>query len=167
MASDYDVVVVGAGNAALCAAIAAREQGSSVLMLEKAPDYFRGGNTYFTGGIIRFAYEGIEDIKELIPDMGAEEEASVDAGRYTEDQYYDDLMRVTQGLSDPELAQTLGQPSPSHPALAAREGRAVRPLIWQAGLQGGRPLPLLGWPHRGGCGRWQGPLRPAVRSRGS
>ena len=47
LASDYDVVVVGAGNAALCAAIAAREQGSSVLMLEKAPDYFRGGNTYF------------------------------------------------------------------------------------------------------------------------
>ena len=124
LASDYDVVVVGAGNAALCAAIAAREQGSSVLMLEKAPDYFRGGNTYFTGGIIRFSYEGIEDIKELIPDMGAEEEASVDAGRYTEDQYYDDLMRVTQGLSDPELAQTLV--SQARPTLRWLREKGVR-----------------------------------------
>src|SRR2546429_273537 len=93
-----DVIIVGAGNAALCAAIAAREQGASVLVLEKAPEYFRGGNTYFTGGIIRCAYNGIEDIKKLIPDMSPEEEASVDVGQYTEDQFYDDLMRVTNGL---------------------------------------------------------------------
>src|SRR5437667_58367 len=102
-----DVLIVGAGNAALCAAIAAREQGASVLVLEKAPEYFRGGNTYFTGGIIRCAYNGIEDIKKLIPDMSPEEEASVDVGQYTEDQFYDDLMRVTNGLADPELAQLL------------------------------------------------------------
>ena len=124
LASDYDVVVVGAGNAALCAAIAAREQGSSVLILEKAPDYFRGGNTYFTGGIIRFSYEGIDDVKELIPDMGAEEEASIDVGRYTENQYYDDLMRVTQGLSDPELAQTLV--SQARPTLRWLQEKGVR-----------------------------------------
>ena len=60
MDSQCDVIIVGAGNAALCAAIAAREQGASVLVLEKAPEYFRGGNTYFTGGIIRCAYNGIE-----------------------------------------------------------------------------------------------------------
>ena len=107
MNDQYDVIIVGAGNAALCAAIAAREQGASVLVLEKAPEYFRGGNTYFTGGIIRCAYNGIEDIKKLIPDMSPEEEASVDVGQYTEDQFYDDLMRVTNGLADPELAQIL------------------------------------------------------------
>ncbi len=61
MASQYDVVVVGAGNAALSAAIAARENTDSVLVVEKAPEYFRGGNTYFTGGIIRFPFNGIED----------------------------------------------------------------------------------------------------------
>lgn len=107
MSTQYDVIVVGAGNAALSAAIAAREQGASVLALEKAPEYFRGGNTYFTGGIIRCVYNGIEDIKKLIPDMSAEEEASVEVGKYTEDEFYDDLMRVTNGLADPELAQIL------------------------------------------------------------
>ena len=107
MPDKYDVVVVGAGNAALCAAIAAKEISGSVLVVEKAPDYFRGGNTYFTGGIIRFAFDGIEDIKTLIPDMSPTEKASVDVGTYSQDQFYADMMRVTQGLSDPELAQIL------------------------------------------------------------
>ncbi len=103
----YDVIVVGAGNAALSAAIAAKEISESVLVVEKAPEYFRGGNTYFTGGIIRFAFNGIEDIKTVIPDMSQTEEESIEVGSYTEDDYYDDMMRVTHGLSDPELAQIL------------------------------------------------------------
>ena len=48
MGDQYDVVIVGAGNAALSGAIAARGQGARVLVLEMAPEYFRGGNTYFT-----------------------------------------------------------------------------------------------------------------------
>ena len=65
MDNQCDVIIVGInGNAALCA-IAAREQGAGVLVLEKAPGNFRGGNTYFTGGIIRCAYNSIEDIKNL------------------------------------------------------------------------------------------------------
>ena len=103
----YDVIVVGAGNAALSAAIAAKENCESVVVVEKAPEYFRGGNTYFTGGIIRFPFSGIEDIKALIPDMSATEENSVEVGSYSESQYYEDMMRVTNGLSDPELAQIL------------------------------------------------------------
>ena len=124
MNSQYDVVIVGAGNAALSAALAAREQGAEVLVLEKAPEYFRGGNTYFTGGIIRCAYEGIEDIKALVPDMSSEEEQSVDVGRYTQGDFYNDLMRVTAGLSDPELAQLLV--SQSHPTLLWLRERGVR-----------------------------------------
>ena len=107
MVDTYDVVIVGAGNAALSAALAAKEICGSVLVVEKAPEYFRGGNTYFTGGIIRVAFDGLEDIKTLIPDMSPTEEASVDVGTYTQDQFYADMMRVTQGLSDPELAQIL------------------------------------------------------------
>ena len=103
----YDVIVVGAGNAALSAAIAAKENCESVLVIEKAPEYFRGGNTYFTGGIIRFPFDGIEDIKALIPDMSETEENSVDVGSYSESQYYEDMMRVTHGLSDPDMAQIL------------------------------------------------------------
>ena len=124
MSNTYDVVIVGAGNAALCAAIAAREKGASVLALEKAPEYFRGGNTYFTGGIIRCAYHGIEDIKKLIPDLTSEEEATVEVGKYTEDEFYDDLMRVTEGLADPELAQLFV--SESFPTLQWLQGHGVR-----------------------------------------
>jgi tricarballylate dehydrogenase len=51
--ADYDVVVVGAGNAALAAAVSAREQGAaSVVALEKAPRELRGGNTHYSGGLL-------------------------------------------------------------------------------------------------------------------
>jgi tricarballylate dehydrogenase len=124
VSDQYDVIILGAGNAALCAAIAALEKGAKVLALEKAPEYFRGGNTYFTGGIIRCAYNGIEDIKKLIPDMSPEEEASVEVGSYSEDEFYDDLMRVTEGLADPDLAQLLV--SESHPTLLWLREHGVR-----------------------------------------
>ena len=51
----YDAIIVGAGNAALVAALSAREQVERVLVLEKAPYHERGGNSYFTGGGFRFA----------------------------------------------------------------------------------------------------------------
>lgn len=120
----YDVIVVGAGNAALSAALAAKENCESVLVVEKAPEYFRGGNTYFTGGIIRFAFNGIEDIKALIPDMSEAEENSIEVGKYSEDDYYDDMMRVTHGLSDPELAQILV--SQAHPTMKWLQENGVR-----------------------------------------
>ena len=165
MPKEYDVIVVGAGNAALSAAIAAKETCQSVLVVEKAPEYFRGGNTYFTGGIIRFAFDGLEDIKTVIPDMSPTEEESVEVGSYTEDQFYDDMMRVTQGLSDPDLAQILV--SQSLPAMQwmALQGRPLRAVLWAAGLpgRGYRQVPLLGRAAGGGRGRRQGPVGPAVR----
>ena len=120
----YDVIVVGAGNAALSAAIAAREETESVLVVEKAPEYFRGGNTYFTGGIIRFAFDGLEDIRGLIPDMSETEAGSIEVGQYTENQFYDDLMRVTHGLADPELAEILV--SQSYPTMKWLQEHGVR-----------------------------------------
>jgi len=124
VASQYDVIVVGAGNAALSAAIAAREITDSVLVVEKAPEYFRGGNTYFTGGIIRFAFEGLDDIRTVIPDMSETEVNQVEVGSYTEDQFYDDMMRVTEGLTDPELAQILV--SQSLPTMQWLQSKGVR-----------------------------------------
>ena len=63
MTGEYDVVVVGAGNAALCAALAAREHGARVLVLERAPEDEAGGNSRFTAGLMRVAYNGVDDLK--------------------------------------------------------------------------------------------------------
>ena len=109
----YDVIVVGAGNAGLTAALSAAERGASVLVLEKAPVYLRGGNTYFTGGLFRFAYEGLDDIAELVGGIPDEEKRTVDVGSYPESAFYDDMIRVTGGRTDPELARVLVSQSQS------------------------------------------------------
>ena len=103
----YDVIVVGAGNAALCAAISASERGARVGVLEKAPIHLRGGNTYFTGGLFRFAHNGVDDIVALLDNASVQEQSAMDIAPYTEASLYADVMRVTEGLSDPNLLQIL------------------------------------------------------------
>ncbi len=108
MTSDVaDVIVVGAGNAAFCAALAAREQGASVLVLEAAPEDESGGNSRFTAGSIRVVYNGIDDIRALVPDLTDEGVATTDFGTYTQDQFFDDMARVTQDRADPDLVELL------------------------------------------------------------
>ena len=91
----------------MCAALAAAERGARVLVVEKAPKELRGGNTYFTGAAFRFPYDGIDDIRVLIPDLSEAEARSVDVGSYTQTQFQADLMRMSAGRSDAELADTL------------------------------------------------------------
>ena len=102
-----DVVVVGAGNAAMSAALAAREQGASVLMLERAPAAERGGNTAFTAGAMRFAYDGLDDLRKVMPDLSADEIARTDFGTYPEAKFFDDMARVTEYRADPDLVELL------------------------------------------------------------
>ena len=102
-----DVIVVGAGNAAFCAALSAQEQGAKVLMLEAAPEEESGGNSRFTAGSIRVAYDGVEDIKRLVPDLAAAEIAETDFGTYPAAQFFDDMARVTQHRADPDLVELL------------------------------------------------------------
>ncbi len=104
---DWDVIVVGGGNAAYCAALAAREKGASVLMLEAAPDEESGGNSRFTAGAMRVVYNGVDDIKTLVPDLSQAEVDSTDFGTYTQDQFFDDMARVTQFRTDPNLCELL------------------------------------------------------------
>lgn len=103
----YDVVVIGSGNAGLCAALSARETGASVLLLEKAPEEWRGGNSYFTGGALRFAFRTLEELGSLIPDISEEELHSVIIDPYDDDQFYRDMLRVTDYLTDADLTLTL------------------------------------------------------------
>ncbi|HET7034491.1 MAG TPA: FAD-dependent tricarballylate dehydrogenase TcuA [Thermomicrobiaceae bacterium] len=98
-----DVVVVGAGNAAMCAALAAREQGAEVVVLERAPQAEAGGNSRFTGGAIRFVYNGLDDLLQVMPDLGPSEIENSDFGSYTREQFYADMERITQYRADPEM----------------------------------------------------------------
>ncbi len=146
--SDYDVIVVGAGNAALAAANSAREQGAErVLVLEKAPEADRGGNTHYSGGLLRIAYGQAEALRTLVPD--AEDELPgffEDVPTYTEDEMMADLMRVTAGKTDQTLAKTLISKSyeticwmhdyagiPMEPAVSLSAIRVGNQVKWQKG----------------------------------
>lgn len=102
-----DVIVVGAGNAATCAALAACDQGASVLMLESAGYEERGGNSTYTAGAMRFAYESIEDIAAIVPEVADSDPDRIDYGRYSEDQFFDDMFRVTRYRTDADLVELL------------------------------------------------------------
>jgi tricarballylate dehydrogenase len=121
---DFDVVVVGAGNAAHCAALAAEEQGARVVLLERAPEAENGGNSRFTAGAIRFAYRGVDDLREIMPELSQEEIDRTDFGTYTEDQFFDDMFRVTRYRSDPVLCELLVKNS--FPAMKWLRSKGVR-----------------------------------------
>src|ERR1043166_2450311 len=89
LARKFDVLVIGGGNAALCAAISARRAGASVLVLEAAPKFCRGGNTRHTRNM-RCAHDAATEIL---------------TGPYTEEEFWQDLLRVTGGQTDEELAR--------------------------------------------------------------
>jgi len=101
------VIVVGGGNAALCAALAAREHSDRVLIVERAPLEEAGGNSRFTAGAMRVVYNGVADLKELIPDLTDGEIAQTDFGTYREGQFFDDMGRITQYRCDPDLTELL------------------------------------------------------------
>ena len=106
---NYDVIVVGAGNAALAAAVSAKESGAArVLVLEKAPQPMRGGNTHWSGGVFRIAFDDPKELAPLLPGVEDRyEEFYAGITPYTFDDYHGDLLRVTSGRTDPELSRVL------------------------------------------------------------
>jgi len=104
--ADWDVIVVGGGNAALCAALSAKETAKRVLLLERAPEDEAGGNSRFTAGLLRIVYNGADDLAQLI-DLSKEERERTDFGTYTAEQFLDDMARVTEYRCDPDLTEIL------------------------------------------------------------
>ncbi len=105
----WDVVVVGAGNAAICAALSAKEQGAEVLVLEKAPYDERGGNSLFTAGGFRFVHDGLDDLRtDILDDLSEGEVEQIgNLPTHSKQKYIDDIMRVTEYNADEELAEIL------------------------------------------------------------
>ena len=132
-----EVVVVGAGNAALTAALAAHEAGAQVLVLEKASPEDRGGNSRFTGGIVRFTHDGLQDILPLVPDLTEAEIARLEVEPYSADTYIDDIMRLSEGKADPTLTRVLAHNS--YQTVRWMQSLGVRFELYQTAVrQGGR-----------------------------
>src|SRR5947209_14098394 len=111
----YDVLVIGGGNAALCAAISARRSGAQVLVLEGAPKFYRGGNTRHTRNM-RCAHDAATDIL---------------TGPYTEQEFWEDLLLVTDGQTDEELARHMIRESKDILDWIVKQG-----IRWQPSLGG-------------------------------
>ncbi len=112
---DVDVVVCGGGNAALCAAISAATAGASVVLLERAPEHMRGGNTRHTRDI-RLAHDAAN---------------AAATGAYSEDEFLADVLRVTHGETDDVLARLTIRESAS-----LAEWMAAQGVRWQKPLTG-------------------------------
>ncbi|MDQ0381077.1 FAD-dependent tricarballylate dehydrogenase TcuA [Amycolatopsis thermophila] len=104
MSDNWDVIVVGGGNAGFCAAQSAREHGARVLLLEKAPREWAGGNSYFTAGAMRTVHDGLDDVAAFVEPPATDR---VDLDPYPAEEFLGDLRRVTDGRADPELSEIL------------------------------------------------------------
>jgi tricarballylate dehydrogenase len=113
LSKTYDVLVVGGGNAALCAAISARREGASVLVLEAASEFFRGGNTRHTRNM-RCAHDAATDTL---------------TGPYPEEELWEDLLRVTEGQTDEELARHMIHESKAMLDWIAEQGVRFQPSL--------------------------------------
>jgi tricarballylate dehydrogenase len=103
----FDVIIVGSGNAALCAGIAALENGATVLMVEKATIEEMGGNSRYTAGAMRFAYNSNEDLLPLLKNPNDERTPITDFGSYPKEKFLADLEHFNEGEPITELQQFL------------------------------------------------------------
>ena len=139
-----------------------------MLVLERAPEDEAGGNSRFTAGLFRIAYKGADDLKTLIPDLSDDEIANTDFGTYTEEQFLDDMARVTEYRCDPDLTEILVKQSLPTCSGCVNKGVRFTADLGPAGLQDRRQVQVLGRADgRGGRRRpGSGRLADAAREEG-
>ncbi|EFR03162.1 fumarate reductase flavoprotein subunit [Nannizzia gypsea CBS 118893] len=105
---ECDVLVVGSGNAGFSAAISAAEHGArNVVLVEKAPEEWAGGNTYFTAGAFRTVHSGLDDILPIVNNIRPEQAGIIDMEPYTVEEFTEDMLRMTDGQTDRDLCKAL------------------------------------------------------------
>ncbi|KAF1813396.1 FAD/NAD(P)-binding domain-containing protein [Eremomyces bilateralis CBS 781.70] len=108
MTQTYDVIVIGSGNAGFSAASSALDHGAArVLLVEKAPPQWAGGNSAFTAGAYRTVFHGLDDVLPLVENVSVETAKQIDMAPYTEADFRGDLDRMTSGRADAELVSAL------------------------------------------------------------
>lgn len=121
--SECDVLVAGTGNAGFCAAIAAVQAGAKrVLLVDKCPEEWAGGNTYFTAGAYRTVHNGTGDLLPIVNNVDNATARKIDMEPYTPKDFSDDIKRVCGGRSDPRLSKILVEDSNSTIKWLARNG---------------------------------------------
>ncbi|KAI0087057.1 FAD/NAD(P)-binding domain-containing protein [Irpex rosettiformis] len=106
----YDVIVVGSGHAGSCAALSAHESGvpgSRILVIDKCPEEWVGGNGYFTAGAHRTVHKGLEDLLSIVQNVDKETAFTIDMDPYTSEQFTEDIMRLGNNRSDPKLVKAV------------------------------------------------------------
>ena len=103
----YDVIVVGAGNAALVAALTAHQDGAEVLVIEAAPHAERGGNSRFAGAIFRFAHDGPDSVEPLLTTKAKDWLSKVDFESYSATRFDEDATLVSGGRADKDLQRIM------------------------------------------------------------
>lgn len=120
---ECDVLVVGSGNAGFSAALSASQSGAkNILLIDKCPESWAGGNSYFTAGAYRTAHQGLQDLLPIVNNVDAELAQKIDLDPYTEKDFNDDMQRVCVGRSDPGLSSALIKESNSAIKWLARNG---------------------------------------------
>ena len=103
----YDVVVVGGGNAAICAALSAHDQGARIAVLEAAPREERGGNSRFASTVYRIPHKGVQDIEPMLCDENKSDLELFNVKPYTPQMWLDDMEKTSDGHADLELAKVV------------------------------------------------------------
>jgi len=103
-----DVLVIGGGNAGFSAATAAAEAGAQhVVLIDKCPESWSGGNSYFTAGAMRTVHDGLDDLLPIVNNVDSNLASKIDLNPYTKDDFRRDMDRICLGRSDPKLSEVL------------------------------------------------------------